>query len=302
MPRDGGLPQQLRRAVERDLGVLVTSVEPCPGGDINRAWRLELADGRRAFLKSRPDAPRGEYSREASGLSWLAAAGGLPAPAPLAVLEEGPWRGLLLEWVEAAGVLSGRSWEELGRGLALTHRAGGGAPGGMPPDTDADGIRFGPATIPPAPVAAEDFTEVYSQRIESLGEQAFRAGAIDSQGLRSLGRLAHGLARFCGPPEPPARLHGDLWAGNVLADGEGRPWLIDPAAHGGHRELDLAMLELFASPPPSFYAAYEEVWPLSPGRQERIRLWQVQPLLVHAVLFGGGYGDSAVAAARAFNG
>jgi fructosamine-3-kinase len=302
MPDDGGLPQDLRRAVERDLGVPVATVRRCPGGDINRAWRLDLADGSRAFLKSRPDAPRGEFSREAAGLSWLAAAGGLPAPAPLAVLEEGPWRGLLLEWVESAGGLSGRSWERFGCGLALTHRAGGGTPGGMPPGADTGGIRFGPATMPPAPDAAGDFAEVYSQRIESLGEQAFRAGAIDSEGLGSLSRLAHGLGRFCGPPEPVARLHGDLWTGNVLVGADGRPWLIDPAAHGGHRELDLAMLELFASPPPAFYDTYEEVWPLSPGRQERIRLWQAQPLLVHAVLFGGGYGGSAVAAARAYVG
>ena len=91
------------------------------------------------------------------------------------------------------------------------------------------------------------------------------------------------------PVEPVARLHGDLWSGNVLADRSGRPWLIDPAAYGGHREMDLAMLDLFGSIPARTAAAYHEVWPLADGWRERIALWQLFPLLVHAVLFGGGY-------------
>ena len=69
------------------------------------------------------------------------------------------------------------------------------------------------------------------------------------------------LPALAGPPEPPARLHGDLWGGNVLAARDGRPWLIDPAAHGGHREVDLAMLRLFGAPSPRTLAAYAEVAP-----------------------------------------
>lgn len=91
------------------------------------------------------------------------------------------------------------------------------------------------------------------------------------------------------PPEPPARLHGDLWIGNVLADRDGRPWLIDPAAYGGHREMDLAMLALFGTVPARTLAAYEEVEPLADGWRERVGLWQLFPLLVHADLFGGSY-------------
>ena len=91
------------------------------------------------------------------------------------------------------------------------------------------------------------------------------------------------------PVERPARLHGDLWTGNVLADRDGRPWLIDPAAYGGHREMDLAMLDLFGPMPARTAAAYEEAAPLADGWRERIPLWQLFPLLVHAVLFGGGY-------------
>ncbi len=95
--------------------------------------------------------------------------------------------------------------------------------------------------------------------------------------------------RVDAPVEPPARLHGDLWTGNVLADCTGRAWLIDPAAHGGHREMDLAMLDLFGHIPERTASAYAEVAPLADGWRERIPLWQLFPLLVHAVLFGGGY-------------
>jgi fructosamine-3-kinase len=108
------------------------------------------------------------------------------------------------------------------------------------------------------------------------------------------------MGELAGPPEPPARLHGDLWSGNVLWGRDGKAWLIDPAAYGGHREVDLAMLRLFGSPGPQFTAAYEERFPLAPGHAERVELYQLFPLLVHAALFGGGYAASAERVARAF--
>src|SRR6185503_15289651 len=87
---------------------------------------------------------------------------------------------------------------------------------------------------------------------------------------------------LAGPPEPPARLHGDLWSGNVLWGRDGTAWLIDPAAYGGHREVDLAMLRLFGSPGRHFLDAYEERFPLASGHEERVELYQLFPLLVHA--------------------
>ena len=107
------------------------------------------------------------------------------------------------------------------------------------------------------------------------------------------------IGELCGPPEPPARLHGDLWSGNVMADRDGRPWLIDPSAYGGHREVDLAMLRLFGAPSERVFSAYEELAPLAGGWQERVELYQLLPLLVHALLFGGSYRAGAERAARA---
>ena len=99
----------------------------------------------------------------------------------------------------------------------------------------------------------------------------------------------HARPRARDTPEPPARLHGDLWSGNVVAVA-GAPTLIDPAVYGGHREVDLAMLALFGGLAPACVDAYAEVAPLAPGWRDRVALWQLYPLAVHALLFGGGYG------------
>jgi fructosamine-3-kinase len=125
-------------------------------------------------------------------------------------------------------------------------------------------------------------------------------GALPREAPALLERLVSRLHDLAGPPEPPARVHGDLWTGNVLVDREQRPWLIDPAAHGGHRELDLAMLRLFGGPSERCFAAYEELAPLAPGAHERTALWQLAPLLLHAALFGGGWGARATSVIRRY--
>ena len=109
------------------------------------------------------------------------------------------------------------------------------------------------------------------------------------------------MPELAGPPEPPARLHGDLWSGNVLWGRDGRAWLIDPAAYGGHREVDLAMLRLFGSPG---QALPRRLRGAPPARARATRsgstLYQLFPLLVHAALFGGGYPASAERVARKY--
>ena len=117
--------------------------------------------------------------------------------------------------------------------------------------------------------------------------------------MAAVERVCGRITELAGPPEPPARLHGDLWSGNVLWS-RTRPFLIDPIAYGGHREVDLAMLRLFGSPAPGLMAAYQEVAPLADGHEDRVALYQLFPLLVHAVLFGGGYGASPDRAARRY--
>ena len=125
------------------------------------------------------------------------------------------------------------------------------------------------------------------------------AGDLTADEAAVIERVCDRLPELAGPPEPPARLHGDLWSGNVLWSTDGA-WLIDPAAHGGHRETDLAMLALFGCPHlDTVLAAYDEAAPLAPGWRDRVPLHQLFPLLVHVVLFGRGYAGQCVAAARA---
>jgi fructosamine-3-kinase len=210
---------------------------------------------------------------EAAGLRWLAEAG---ARVP-AIVAESPGR-LELERIEV-GRLSHAGEEELGRMLATLHRAGAAHFGTLP----APG-RFFVGRCELGSPESDDWNTYYLEH--RLLPLADRVGV-------DVGHL-----RVDAPVEPPARLHGDLWTGNVLADQEGRPWLIDPAAYGGHREMDLAMLELFGTIPPRTVAAYEEVAPLESGWRDRLALWQLFPLLVHAVLFGGGYLAQARTLAR----
>jgi fructosamine-3-kinase len=262
------------------------------GGDINEAWRVTLADGREAFVKTRPGAAPAEYAAEAAGLRWLAEPGALPTPR---VLEIAPDY-LALEWIEP-GVLDAAGAEDFGRGLALTHAAG--APVFGEPDLGA--ASFGSLRLPND--AAPDWPAFYAERrLRPLARIARERDALSDAGARTVEAVCERLPELSGPAEPPARLHGDLWSGNVFADAAGRAWLIDPSAYGGHREVDLAMLRLFGAPSERIFEAYAELAPLASGWEERVQLWQLLPLLVHAVLFGGSYRGAAERVARRYAG
>ncbi len=131
---------------------------------------------------------------------------------------------------------------------------------------------------------------------------ALDRGAVSHAGIAAVERICERIDDLAGPPEQPARLHGDLWSGNVLADVDGRPWLIDPSAFGGHREVDLAMLALFGGLSAAVLDSYQDVAPLADGWKERVGLYQLLPLLVHAILFGGSYGESVERTARRYAG
>ena len=128
---------------------------------------------------------------------------------------------------------------------------------------------------------------------------ARRAARSPTPAIAALERLAGRLEQFGGADEPPARLHGDLWAGNRLVDADGQSWLIDPAAHGGHREFDLAMMRLFGGFGDAVLRRRTRRRSRSPpAGRTRVALHQIAPLVVHAIKFGGGY---VGAATRAIN-
>jgi fructosamine-3-kinase len=137
-------------------------------------------------------------------------------------------------------------------------------------------------------------------RIEPYLRLACDRTAITETDAAAVHRVLTRVIELAGPVEPPARVHGDLWSGNVVWSGEARAYVVDPAAHGGHRETDLAMLALFGLPQlERVLTAYTEASPLAEGWRARVPLHQLHPLLVHAAMFGGSYGARAGAAARA---
>lgn len=272
--------------LEAALGAAIADILRIPGGDICEAQRVRLTDGRDVFVKHRVDAAAGMFAAEAGGLDWLRE-GPLRVPEVLAVGDS--W--LALEWLPLGARPTGDVFAAaLGRSLAGLHRLG--APSfGYREDNFL-------ATLPQANAPAADWPTFYvEQRLRPLIERGIVAGTIPDV-RRPLAALAARPERFFGPPEPPARLHGDLWWGNVgsLA---GAPVIFDPAVYGGHREIDLAMLELFGGLPRALVDAYDEVWPLAPDWRDRLRLHQLLPLAAHAVMFGGGYGQQVASTLQA---
>jgi fructosamine-3-kinase len=283
--------EALELAVGAALDREVRSSTPVHGGDVAAAFRMDLADGRRVFAKTHARPPAGFFTTEAAGLRWLRDPGALPVPEVLAVSDDEP-AFLVLEWIDV-GAPGPTTEADLGRALARLHEAG--APSFGREDRRATGSR----SLPNEPCTT--WAEFHAtQRLAPLARLARDGGVLPERALAGLERLDEArLTEVGGPPEPAARLHGDLWAGNRLVDGDGRSWLIDPAAHGGHREHDLAMMRLFGGFGGACFAAYEEVAPLAPGWEERVALHQIAPLVVHAIKFGGSYvGAASKAIAR----
>lgn len=272
-------------AVAAALGSPVVAADPVGGGCINDGHRVRLADGRTVFVKSHPDPPSGFFAFEAAGLEWLRSADALAVPD---VLHVGATH-LVLEWIDSGPPVEGAD-ERLGRGLAALHAAGAPTFG-----WDRDGWC---GEVPIANDPTDDWAAFYAeQRLGPLVRRCVDSGRLTAGAAEVVDRVVGRLPELAGPAEPPARLHGDLWGGNVVVDTGGRPWVIDPSPYGGHREVDLAMLRLFGGVGGRAFAAYDEVHPLADGHAERTGLWQLYPLLVHTLLFGGGYGAQALTVA-----
>ena len=281
------LPLVAKRAEEL-LGSSVVATAPVAGGDISTATRMRLSDGTTALMKTNPHAPEGFFDAEVRGLQWLGETGGVAVPEVLASDQEC----LILRWVEP-GKTTVDSAVAFGQALATTHAAGAPAYG-----FDEDGY-IGRLPLPnrTAPTWAEFWATRRVLPYLKLARDRGHATDEDAATIESvIGKLPDLL-----PEEPPSRLHGDLWNGNVIWALDGVVRVIDPAAYGGHREADLAMMSLFGLPHlPRVMDAYAEVSPLSDGWEERLPLHQLFPLLVHASMFGGGYAARAAEIAGRF--
>lgn len=272
---------------EETIGERIATAVPVTGGDIGDSYRIELLSGDPVFLKIYDGEHIDMARAEAEGLAWLSEANALRVAT---VRDVGPsW--LALDWIESAPPAADFA-ERLGEGLARLHAF------------DATDFGF-PASnwigrLPQRNRTASSWAEFYArERLEPLRRRALREGRLPAALASRLEALIGRLPELVGPEAAPARLHGDLWRGNVLSDEQGAPCLIDPAVYAGHREMDLAMMKLFGGFGAGVFEAYERESPLAPGADNRVDLYQVYPLLVHVCLFGDGYLGSLSAAIEA---
>jgi fructosamine-3-kinase len=283
----------LAARLARLTGTEVTHLQRIGGQHQCTHYRVTLAGGQQAFAKVAPG-PDGEPDREqagilaaeAHGLRWLAEAGAVPLPPVLGADESA----LVIPWLPS-DTPSEQAAENFGRDLATLHAAGAATFGAPWPGFIA--------SLPLSNTNAGAWPDWYAtERLLPFLRRAADSRALSGPVIRLVEQVMARVTELAGPPEPPSRVHGDLWSGNVLWSG-GRGWLIDPAAHGGHRETDLAMLALFGAPRlDRIIAAYTEAAPLASGWRDRVPLHQLHPLLVHVCLFGPAYADSVQSAAR----
>lgn len=252
------------------------SAEPVGGGCISPAARIRTASGEVFAKWSASASPM--FGCEAKALRALRASQAVRTPEVIAVGADF----IALEWLPRAPS-SAQAWSALGRQLADLHH------------TRSD--QFGweednfIGSLHQSNQRSANWAEFWrDQRLDPQLRQALQNGALKREDAAGFARLYGQLSELLSiaREEGPALLHGDLWNGNAYPT-DGGIALIDPSAYYGHREVDLAMADLFGGFPAAFWAGYHDAWPLAPGAAQRRAVYQLYYLLVHINLFGGGY-------------
>jgi fructosamine-3-kinase len=279
------LPIALRARLAEILGAPVDQEQPVYGGDINQSAKV-VCQRRPYFVKWNLQAPADMFPTEAHSLQLLDEANAVRVPR---VIAQGDADGdcpafLVLEWIETGSKYgSGQALADFGAALAALHRHTGDQHG-----LDRDNY-IGRLPQPNTP-SARWSTFYRDQRLGYQMELARRGGRLPRHREDVLTRLMDRLTDLLDDKMiPPSLIHGDLWGGNYMIDNRNCAVLIDPAVCYGHREMDLAMSELFGGFSPSFYDAYFEAYP-APDYPERRALYQLYYILAHLNLFGETYG------------
>ncbi len=276
--RSGSFAGPVLRSIEETIGPVI-DFRPVSGGSISRAFRVETSQ-RPLFVKIEANARSGFFDAEAAGLQALRSAASLRLPEVVAVAATAEVSWIALEWLESEPPRRDFG-ERLGRGLAEVHAVRGVGWGWY-----RDGFI---GSLPQANDERATWAEFWRQQRLEPQLQLARSTSI-TRLEREWNALREALPYLLEPiqREGPSLLHGDLWSGNVMSSQDG-PALVDPACYFGHREVDLAMADLFGGFGRGFREAYEAEWPLEPGYEVRLLVYQLYYLLVHVNLFGGSY-------------
>jgi fructosamine-3-kinase len=249
------------------------------GGNISVAAELR-ANGQRFFVKWVETAPADLLPKEAAGLQCLAQTGTVRIPKIIGQGEAQGQQYLLLEYIQPIKPTT-HTWTLLGQELATLHAH-------TQPQFGLDYDNY-IGSLPQANTPTTDGIQFWiTQRLHPQAGLALYEERLPTALYHQLEMLYEKLPDLL-PRSKPALLHGDLWSGNVLADTQARPVLVDPSVHYGLREAEIAFTRLFGGFEPAFYAAYQEAFPMEDGFEQRYDLYQLYPLLVHLNLFGQGY-------------
>ena len=259
-----------------NCGDKIAQLLPISGGSICQAVKVETRAGQNFFVKTLAEADKDFFIREAEGLNVLSQADTIQIPAVLASTT----RALVMDYV-ATKVPDKAFWKRTGEQLAQLHKPSHAVYG-------FEHDNFCGRTPQPNPVNENGFEFFSQSRLLYQATLAEKQGLLAPADKQKINRLCYKLPDLL-PDEPPSLLHGDLWSGNLICDLDGQPWLIDPAVYYAWREIDIAMTTLFGGFQPGFYQAYQYHYPLEPGWQERMEIYNLYPLLNHLNLFGAHY-------------
>lgn len=246
------------------------------GGSINEVFLLETDVGKRIIKINAASKFPNMFQAEKTGLESLENANTLDVPKFFSVGEIGKTAYLLMEYKPEGNPVPG-FWENFAEGLAKLHRNSNSHFG----FSASNYIGSLPQYNGKESAAAEFYT---NQRLEPQ----FKMASENGFSFKNLDKVFQNISQEI-PDESPALIHGDLWSGNYLVNEKGLPCLIDPAVCYGPREMDLAMMKLFGGFSTEVFTKYHENFPLEPGFEKRIPLWQLYYLLVHLNIFGSGY-------------
>lgn len=274
------LPPNLHQKCQQILDVDIHAVDILSGGDINQARLLKTSKGNFFIKINKADFALDMFEKEAKGLVLLKIADTIRVPDVIGFDKTEKEAFLILEYIET-GYRKEFFWKEFGQSLAALHKTSAEQFG-------LDHSNYIGSLHQPNGYQTSFIDFYINERLQPQLEMATNANLLNSRDEKHFNNLYKKLPDII-PDEPPALIHGDLWSGNFLVDAESHPVIIDPSVAYSHRELDLGMSRLFGGFDRSFYRAYEEAYPLSPGFEKRLPIWQLYYLLAHVNLFGAGY-------------
>ncbi len=266
-----------------NLPLQIESSQPKSGGSINDAFELKTSNGQYLLKVNHASRYPGMFEKEVNGLILLRHSESIDIPRPLftGIIEDRSF--IVMELIKPSGQ-SKEFWKMFGQGLARMHQI----------SHDLFGFYEDNyiGSLEQSNLQHETWAEFFIQeRLEPLLMKARDLGEMDSESVRRFDKLFHSIDSFF-PVEKPSLLHGDLWSGNYMSNEKGEPVIFDPAVYYGHREMDIAMSRLFGGFSTEFYSSYNDSFPLEKAWEERLEICNLYPLLVHVILFGGGYAGS----------